>query len=163
MRTNRVVAAVCIALLSTAWSITATQAATKSPLSMQVDLDVTTIAAGHSIRGTAIITNASSTVIHVQTWECEQWIYVGLANKKVPFDPVVPLSACSASTTLKPGANRFPITLSTRYQSCEVGGTPRCTKSGMPSLPLGTYHVAVMIDCTPGVTFNARHVRVTLT
>jgi len=33
----------------------------------------------------------------------------------------------------------------------------------LPSLPLGTYHVAVMIDNTPGVTFNARHVRVTLT
>jgi len=163
MRTNRVVVAVGVALLTIVWGFTSADAATKSPLSIQIDLNVSTIATGHSIHGIAIIMNASSKAVEVQTWECDQWLYVGLAKKDVPYQPTFRLSSCSSPMVLLPGPNRLPITVSTKYRSCEVGGTPRCPKSGMPSLPAGKYHIAVITNGSPTITFNSGRQRVTLT
>jgi hypothetical protein len=163
MRTNRVAAAVGVTLLSIVGSITSADAATKSPLSMQVDLNVTTIATGHAIHGTAIIMNASSKAIEIQTWNCDQWLYVGLAKKNVPFEPTILLSSCSSPIDLLPGATRIPITVSTKFESCEVGGTPRCPKFGMPSLPTGKYHIAVFTNGVPNISYKAGRSRVTLT
>jgi hypothetical protein len=163
MRTNRVVAAVGFALLSVCWGITSAAGATKSPLSIQIDLNVTTIATGHTIHGTAIIMNASSKAIEIQTWNCDQWLYVGLAKKNVPFEPTILLSSCSSPMDLLPGATRLPITVSTKFQSCEVGGTPRCPKSGMPSLPTGKYHIAAFTNDVPSIAYKSGHIRVTIT
>ena len=163
MRTNRVLAAFGITLLSICWSITSADGATRSALSIQIDLNVTTIATGHTIHGTAIIVNASSKAIDVHTWNCDQWLYVGLAKRNVPFEPTILLSSCSSSVNLLPGVTRLPITVSTKFQSCEVGGTPRCPKSAMPSLPTGTYHVAVFTNGVPNIPYEAGHLRVTLT
>jgi hypothetical protein len=163
MRTNRVVTAVGIAVLSIVAGIASAGASVLPPLSIRVVLNVTTIATGHNIRGTAIITNSTSKVIVVQTWECDQWLYVGLANRHVKYQPTILLSGCAASIDLMPGANRLPITVSTKYQSCEVRGTPRCTKSGMPSLPVGRYHIAVITNGVPMISYKSGRLRVTLT
>jgi hypothetical protein len=155
-------AAVGVSLLSTVWSIAGANAATTSPLSIQVELNVTTIATGHTIHGTAVITNASGKAIVVQTFNCYQWIFVGLANKDVPYQPTFLLSGCPGSMVLLPGANRVPITVSTKYQSCNTRATPRCTKSGMPSLPTGRYRVAVITEGGPKMSIRADRQRVTL-
>jgi hypothetical protein len=156
MWARRVIIVVAAALVSIAGTASASSAANKTPVSVQVKLNVTTIRAGHSIHGTAIITNSSSKSILVQGWSCEQWLYVGLASKKIAYDPAVPVSACPNSVTLKPGANRVPITVSTSYDVCQQGpqkGTvelPHCPKRGsavgMPALPKGTYHVVVLTN-----------------
>ena len=88
-----------------------------------------------------------------------------LANKKVPYRPVVLTASCSAAITLKPGVTRFPITVSTMYQSCEMSGTglPRCAKTGEPALPKGTYRVAVITNGFPKGTSYTSRLRVVLT
>jgi hypothetical protein len=85
-----------------------------------------------------------------------------LANKTTPFTPVVAAVACAPSVKLKPGANRFRVTVMTVYQECEVHGTPRCTKTGSPSLPKGTYHTDVITLGLPKGTPTLTHVRVIL-
>jgi hypothetical protein len=124
-----------------------------------VHLNVATSRAGHPIHGTAILTNASSKTILVEACAEDGWLFVGLANKNVPYDPAVATVACNATIKLKPGANRFAIAVSTDYDVCtNSGGVPACGR-----LPSGTYHVAVTTLGLPkGTTFGA-HIRVTLT
>jgi hypothetical protein len=163
-----VIAAAMVMLLSLSGAVVSASAATKTPVSIRVTLNTTTVHAGHVIHGTAILTNASSKSILVQTWECDQWLFVGLANNQITYDPAVPTSACAHSITLKPGPNRVPITVSTKYQVCGGGtqkGTiavPHCTKSGMPALPKGTYRVVVITNGEPTLTPYASRVRITL-
>jgi hypothetical protein len=165
---KRVLCAVVVALLSLVVVVTSATATTKTPVSVQVRLNVTSIRSGHSIHGTAILTNASSKSILIQSFNCYQWLYVGLANKTIPYDPAVPTSACPNSVTLKHGANRVPITVSTKYYHCVQGpqkGTievPRCTKLGMPALPKGSYHVVVLTNGLPQFAPYTSRIRVTL-
>lgn len=156
------VAFTAVAFLAISWGVTSLSAASKSPISIRVSLDTSTTRAGHPIHGTAILTNSSSKSILVRTWECDEWLFEGLANKNVPYQPVVPLASCSPTIKLKPGVNRFPITVSTSYQVCQTRGTPRCTKSGMPSLPKGTYHIAVITNGLPKGTSYSDQIRITL-
>jgi hypothetical protein len=131
----------------------------KSPVSIQIHLNVTTERAGHPIHGTAILSNDSSKTILVEACALDGWLFVGLTNKNVPFGPAVATVACNASIKLKPGANRFAIEVSTDYDVCyENGGTPACGK-----LPSGTYHVAVTTIGLPKGTSFLSHIRVILT
>ena len=44
-------------------------------------------------------------------------------NKRIPFDPAMPVIACPPSIRLRPGPNRFPIVVVTTYQVClQPGG-----------------------------------------
>jgi hypothetical protein len=168
MRSRRALAAVVVAVLALVAVVTPASATSKTPVSVQVKLNVTSIRSGHSIHGTAILTNASSKSILIQSFNCYQWLYVGLANKTIPYDPAVPTSACPNSVTLKPGANRVPITVSTKYYHCVQGpqkGTvevPHCTKLGMPALPKGSYHVVVLTNGLSRFAPYTSRVRVTL-
>jgi hypothetical protein len=148
MFARRLIIVVALAVLPIVGTPSSSSATNKTPVSVRVQLHTTTIRAGHSIHGTAILTNSSSKSIFVQGFNCGQWLFVGLASKKVSYDPAVATSACSNSVTLKPGANRVPITVSTQYQVCAQTGpgtieVPRCSKVGMPALPKGRYHVVV--------------------
>jgi hypothetical protein len=168
MMARRVATIVALTLFSISMSAGASSATTKSPLSIRVDLTTTSIRAGHTVYGVALVTNSSSKSIRVQTWECDQWLLVGLANKDVPYDPAVAISACSDAIILEPGVNRVPITVSTMYQEC-AGGPPTgkkidipwCPKTGMPALPKGTYHVVVITNGIPKIASYSR-VRVTI-
>lgn len=163
------IAVVAVTLLSLSATITSSNAATKSPITIRVDLNVTTIRAGHSIHGTAFLTNSSSKSIPIQTWECSPWLFVGLANKDISYDPAVATVACSRTDILKPGKNRISITVMTVYQECAgggpatKGGPPLCTKKGMPSLPKGSYHISVITNGMPTGTSYTSSIRVTLT
>jgi len=128
-------------------------------VSIQVHLNVTTERGGRPIHGTAILTNASSKTILVEACASDGWLFVGLTNKQVSYDPAVAAVACNATIKLKPGANRFAIAVSTDYSVCyEIGGTPACGR-----LPSGTYHVAVTTLGLPKGTSYESHLRVTLT
>jgi hypothetical protein len=167
MFARRVISVVVLATLAIIATASTSSATIKTPVSVQVQLNTTTIRAGHSIHGTAILTNASSTSIFVQGWDCGKWLFIGLANKNVAYDPAVATSACSNSVTLKPGANRVPITVSTQYQVCAGAGpgtreVPRCTKVGMPALPKGTYHVVVITNGLSEFASYSAQLRVTI-
>jgi hypothetical protein len=172
MLARRVLLVVALALLPFASVASPSSATDKTPVSVQVKLNTTTIRAGHPIHGTAILTNSSSKSILVQAWNCNQWLFVGIASKQVAYDPAVPTSACPNSVTLKPGINRVPITVSTSYDACQQGprkGTielPHCAgvdkKMGMPALPRGVYHVVVLTNGLPQFAPYVSRVRVTL-
>jgi hypothetical protein len=169
MRKNRVIAAAALILVPFIAGVTSANATSALPVSIRIVLNVTTITPGHDIHGSAILTNASSKSIQVSTWECDQWLFVGLANRHVSYDPAVPTAACTQNFELKPGANRVAITVSTKYQVCagagapSPGGPPRCTRSGMPSLPKGKYHIVVLTNGFPKVAQYSSRLRVTIT
>ena len=154
--------AIAVVLSALMGSSVAAGAASRSPVSLRINLDATSVIAGRSIHGTALLTNSSSKTILVETCALDGWLDVGLANKNVAYEPVSPLVACQPTVTLKPGINRFPITVETTYQVCQKHGTPRCTKTGMPSLPKGTYHVDVIAEGLPKGTRTSVKTSVTL-
>jgi hypothetical protein len=168
MLAKRLLAVVVVALLSLVVVVASATATTKAPVSVQVKLNVTSIRSGHSIHGTAILTNASSKSILIQSFNCYTWLYVGLANKAIPYDPAFPTSACPNALNLKPGKTRVSITVSTMYQACQQGGRPGdglppCTKSGMPTLPKGSYHVVVLTNGMTQIAPYTGRIRVTIT
>jgi hypothetical protein len=172
MLVRRVIAIVALALLPLAGTASPSSATSKTPVSVQVKLNTTTIRAGHSIHGIVILTNSSSKSILVEGFNCNQWLFVGIASKQVAYDPAVATSACPNSVTLKPGMNRVPITVSTKYDVCGGGaqkGTiqvPHCAgvgkRMGMPALPRGVYHVVVLTNGLPQFAPYVSRVRVTL-
>jgi hypothetical protein len=159
MRTRPIFLSVAFLVVSVCSVASGASALVKSPVSIQVHLDATTVRAGHTIHGTATLSNASSKTILVEACAYNGWLFVGLTNKNVPYDPAVSTVACNATVGLKPGANRFAISVSTDYDVCSGnGGTPRCGR-----LPSGTYHVAVTTLGLPKGTSFGSHIRVTLT
>jgi hypothetical protein len=135
----------------------------RSPVTIRIDLDATTVMAGRAIHGTALLTNTSDKTILVESCAVDGWLDVGLSNKNVSYEPIDPLIACAPSVKLRPGVNSFPVTVQTRYQVCfKKHGTPRCTKTGMPSLPKGTYHVDVVTAGLPKGTQSSANTSVKL-
>jgi hypothetical protein len=135
----------------------------RSPVSIHINLDATKVIAGHAIHGTAVLTNASRKTILVESCAIDGWLDVGLANKSVQYEPISPAIACAPSVKLKPGVNTFPITVQTIYQVCyQKHLKPRCTKTGMPALPKGTYHVDVVTAGLPKGTISTSPTSVTL-
>jgi len=162
MKPKRFALAIAFVVLSICGGAPAANAAHRSPVSIRIVLDTTHAKAGTPIHGTAILTNTNRTRLLVETCAYNGWLLVGLTNKSVTFNPAVTSAACAPSVTLKPGANRFRITVATTYQECEVHGTPRCTKTGAPALPKGTYYTDVVALGLPKGTPTLNHLRVTL-
>lgn len=162
MMKKRLVVASAVALVWISWGVSAANATTKSPISLRINLATTHTKAGTPIKGTAILTNSSSKTLLVESCALNGWLFVGLATKTLPFNPAVTAVACAPSVHLMPGANRFRITVMTTYQECEVHGTPRCTNSGAPSLPKGTYFTVVETLGLPNGIPMLTHLRVTL-
>jgi hypothetical protein len=77
---------------------------------------------------------------------CDGWIEVGLSNSQVPLEDPVGAVGC-APLPIPEGISRYPLSVSTQYQSCrEPGGfgagIPPCVgpnASEEPPLPPGTY------------------------
>ena len=82
-------------------------------------LDHTTVTAGTTIKGTWIFTNTTGTPILINTCAKDIWDGVGLQSKQVrasTTEPLTPLLLCNPSIELKPGANRFPVEVSTSFE-----------------------------------------------
>ena len=163
MLQKRLALALGVLLLSISSGVAGAGASPTSPVSLRFTLSTTTVRAGLPIKGTVIITNSSSTTLLVETCAVNGWLWVGLANKTTPFDPVSTMVGCAPSVKIKPGANRFPVKVMTVYQVCQMTGTPRCTKHGSPHLPKGVYRTDVVTAGLPKGTPVLTHLRVTLT
>ena len=135
-------------------------------VTVQISLTRDRIGAGTSIPGTATVTNHTAKSILVKACANDGWLFVGLVNHFVKFDPPIATVYCSPSVRLAPGPNRFPITVRTTYLSCtnrgpQVAG-PRCTPKGPPPLPNGYYDTKAIILGLPKGTVPPPAVGVTV-
>ena len=140
-----------------------------SPIKIRITLSETRVRSGTPIKGEAVITNTTFKTITVQTCALDGWLEVGLVNKQITFEPARSLVNCLPSVRLSPGPNRFPLTVSTSYQSClQRGGQsttyiPSCTSTGaLPALPAGHYRTKVFTYGLPSGTPAALPISVTL-
>jgi hypothetical protein len=145
------------------------QASTPSlAVRIRISLDQTRAIAGHPIRGQAVLTNTTAKPILVRACARDGWLFVGLTNATIPFDPAIAAAGCAPSVRLAPGTNRFPITVQTTYQECLAPGgqsltpMPACTLHGPPPLPAGAYTTAVVTVGLPAGTPTAPPIHVTL-
>jgi PASTA domain len=133
---------------------TAASAASASrPVTVRVILAQRRIVAGHSIRGTVVVTNRTATPITVATCAANGWLAVGLSGRVDSYPFAHTAIGCAPTVRLAPGANRFPVRVITTYAGCTqpepAGGSPptpslpTCTVAGLPPLPAGSYTTKV--------------------
>jgi hypothetical protein len=140
-----------------------------APVTIHIHLDHAWATAGESIKGIAVLTNSTSKVITVQQCAADGWIEVGVVNKQIRFEPAMEMVACPPTVQLRPGVNRFPITVMTTYQECQQSdgqsnpNLPACTPKGQPPLPAGTYTTEVVTYGLPRSTPKPQTIQVTLT
>ena len=145
----------------------------KAPITIHIKLDQTRVVAGTPIKGTAVLINNGSKAMLVQQCATDGWLAVGLANKQIQFSPGFALVACPPSVVLTPGPNRFPVKVSTSYESClQPGGRsaifiPKCvprrvSTDPLPPLPAGRYSTKVVTMGLPTNTAISNSVVVTL-
>ena len=136
-------------------------------VNITIELDRTQVTAGTPIHGQAFVTNTTGKPIALDACAADGWLFVGLTNAHVAFEPAVTVPTCPADRLL-PGLNRFPITVSTSYQSCTQSSAqasvqrPACNHSGPPALPPGRYVTKVITLGLPGTTQLPPPIRVTL-
>jgi PASTA domain len=112
------------------------------------------VVAGHSIRGTVVMTDPTATPITVATCAANGWLAVGLSGRVDSYPFAHTAIGCAPTVRLEPGANRFPIRVITTYAGCTqpqpadgsppTPSMPTCTVAGLPPLPAGRY--ATKID-----------------
>ena len=118
-----------------------------------VSLDTTRVKAGTAIRGVATVDNRTNSVISLPGDGCgDMPLSVGLANRKISYQPVSATSLCLRALALPVGISHYPITVSTTYQGCSsppTPNTPVCSMVGgqpeIPPLPAGTYHTTMLL------------------
>ena len=139
-----------------------------APIKVRVALQRSHVVAGQPIKGTVTLTNTTSRQITVDSCAQNGWLQVGLSGRGYTYQASSTQIACPPSIRLAPGANRFPVTVLTTYESClqpggeSVTSLPSCTSTGPPPLPAGRYSTTVFIMGLPHLTEPARPVTVTL-
>lgn len=162
-----------VACLGMGGIVTPATCAAASPRSNQANLTAsvtaklvlshTTVTAGTTIKGTWIFTNTTANPILVSTCTKDIWDGVGLQTEQIPVsstEPLTPLLLCRPSLELSPGANRFPVQVSTSfvdygpcYSPSSTTRTPLChslSRTGQPPpLPPGKYTTKFLIRGMP--------------
>jgi hypothetical protein len=137
-------------------------------IKVRVALRHSRVVAGQPVKGTVILTNTTSRKITVESCAKNGWLRVGLKGHGHTYQANSTLIACPPSIRLAPGANRFPVTVLTTYESClqpggeSVTSLPACTSNGPPPLPAGRYSTTVSIMGLPQMTEAPRPISVTL-
>lgn len=137
-------------------------------IKVRVALHHSRVVAGQPIKGTVVLTNTTSRQITVESCAQNGWLQVGLQGRGYTYQASSTLIACPPSIRLAPGANRFPVTVLTTYESClqpggeSVASLPSCTSTGPPPLPAGRYSTTVFIMGLPHMTEAHRAITVTL-
>jgi hypothetical protein len=133
-------------------STVASNPGTAKPIGVRLELDRTSSAAGTPIQGTVVFTNKTSRSIMVHTCPIDGWLQVGLLGGTFHYRPSYSLVGCppGAGIRMNPGVSRFPITVSTSYQSCQPPGSTTSAASSagcVEPAPLrpGTYRTKVFI------------------
>jgi hypothetical protein len=139
-----------------------------APIQVRVSLQHGRVLAGQPIKGTVVLTNATSRSITVESCARNGWLQVGLKGRGYAYQPNSTLIACPPSIRIAPGANRFPVTVQTTYEGClQAGGQsatslPPCTSAGPPPLPAGKYSATVFIAGLAHVSHTQHATTVTL-
>ena len=151
------------------WSVLAGAAASSpSPIEVRVSLTQHEVAAGQPIKGSVVLTNTTHKTITVNTCAANGWLQVGLKGHGYTYVATSLEMACPPSVRLKPGANRFPVTVLTSYEGCvHPGGhsltsLPACTPTGQPPLPTGKYSTVTTIVGLSHLTHSSNRQTVTL-
>jgi hypothetical protein len=139
-----------------------------APVAVRVNLTHHRAVAGDPIAATVVLTNTTEHRIVVNQCAINGWLAVGLENKVIPYDAYFSEVECAPTVYLRPGPNRFHVTVSTRYPGCTTNihqvlpqSMPSCTASGAsPALPAGRYSTTV--DIMGLTTQTPRRVNVTL-
>ena len=125
--------------------------------------------AGTPIRAEALLRNTTGRTITVNTCAANGWLFVGLTNDRVSYNAFRFLMACSPTVHLRPGVNRFAVSISTRFQGCTetlseaTPQLPACIPpETMPPLPVGRYTTKVVTFGLPHGTQLPSPIRVTL-
>ena len=140
-----------------------------APVEIRLVLSTTHVAAGTPIRGEALLTNTTGRTITVNACAADGWLYVGLTNSQVSYDPLSLMMACRPTVHLRSGVNRFAIAISTKFQTCTQRSSeatpqlPACIPpKTMPPLPVGEYVTKVITSGLPHGTQLPPAIRVTL-
>jgi len=140
-----------------------------APVEIRLVLDRTRLTAGTAIHGEALLTNTTGNSITVNTCAANGWLWVGLTNEKVGYNPANPLILCRPTVRLSPGLNRFSISISTDFQGCTrttseaTPQLPSCTPKGdLPPLPSGLYFTKIVTAGLPKGTRLLSAIKVTL-
>jgi len=140
-----------------------------SPVEIRLVLSTTQLVPGTPIRGEALLTNTTGRTITVNTCAADGWLFVRLTNNRVNYEPLRLMMACSPTVHLRPGVNRFSVSISTRFQGCTETRSeatpqlPACIPpETMPPLPAGKYSIRVVTFGLPPGTQLPSPIRVTL-
>ena len=108
MHAKRLALAITFVVLSICGGASAASAAHRSPISIRIVLDTTHAKAGTPIHGTAILTNTNRTRLVVEACAYNGWLFVGLTNKSVTFDPAVTTVALCSERHPQAGGESLP-------------------------------------------------------
>ncbi len=95
-----------VGLCLVASSCTTSTSRPPAPVEIRLALSTTHVVAGTQIRGEALLTNTTSRTITVNTCAIDGWLFVGLRNSRVSYEPIRALVLCSPTAHLRPGVNR---------------------------------------------------------
>ena len=118
-------------------------------LSDRIVLSTHRVAAGVTISGYLVVTSRASAPINL-TKKCEPSFQVVVANQSIRQEPAFDAMCSDRPLMIQPGANRFPVTVTTTYFECGQPGTtpqstvPVCGPDGPPPLPAGRYRAIVV-------------------
>lgn len=152
-------------------------AAPPPPIRVHVLLSSHQVVAGQIIKGSVVLTNTTTKPIIVNTCAINGWVAVGLSGRvdSYPFGHTE--VGCNPSVKIKPGVNRFRVSVITAYAVCTAPSpsgsshptslSPNCVLSKgkvvAPPLPAGRYRTKVDIVGLDGLTRAAKSVTVSLT
>jgi hypothetical protein len=121
-------------------------------LSDRIHLDETRVVAGSRITGTLTVLNRGGGAVDLIYRGCRPSFRVALTDRNGLYGDVFQLPCPLRPLVIEPGANSFPVVVSTTYDSCVPDGPaapdePRCTgdlRAMVPPLPPGRY-LAVLV------------------
>jgi hypothetical protein len=156
-RTTVVLLAVAAACILSACGSSISPSSVRAPVVVALTLHEHRMPSGSPITGMVTLTNTTTKTITVHACADDGWLDVGLSSPTLRYEPVDALVACPPKIHLVPGANRFPVTLSTTYQDCTPRPNrmsarqhePRCGQAGMTTLPVGRYATRVVVTGLP--------------
>ena len=165
-----------LALASALLPATGAGGAPAPPIRVSVVLPVHHVVAGRLLKATVVLKNTTTKPIIVQQCAIDGWLAVGLTGKVDSYPFGHEAVGCEATVKIKPGANRFPIHITTSYAACTGASpagnrpdaiSPNCVleagRQSPPPLPAGSYTTKVDIVGLDGLTGPAPPVRVRIT
>jgi hypothetical protein len=152
--------AIILALAASACASPSAFARWRAPLSAEVELPMTTMAAGSSMSGRVVVENGTGYAI--RSTSCGSPFQVALGTDQI--QPIVAWDLCLGRFTLPAGESSWPVTVDATYGGCADESAddtfPRCMGDGnVPPLPPGVYRVELfqsqrVVPAPPPITIR---------